>query len=130
MEMIVSTNPVPGDMSADPDGDDLCQTRATSRKERRLERLRAWRAANRADLQEYQRKWRADHPDRVRIYREREYERRKETRRRLRLRREAQRRRRPIKRAELMRRYQPSIVARTSRPSSVICSASGGVESY
>jgi hypothetical protein len=88
-----------------------------SPKQRRLEHLRAWRDANREHLREYQRKWRADHPDRVRIHREHEYERRWKERRRLRLRREAQRRRRAVNRAEAMRRYQPSIAGRPSRPS-------------
>ena len=83
------------------------RTRQLSTKQRRLERLRAWRAANREHLREYQRKWRTEHADRVRMHREREYERRRKERRRLRLRCEAQRRRRAIKRAEMMRRYQP-----------------------
>jgi hypothetical protein len=65
-----------------------------SATQRRLERLRAWRAANREHLKEYQRKWRTEHPDRVRIHRQREYAHRRRERRRLRLRREAQRRRR------------------------------------
>ena len=79
--------------------------RVLSPKERRLERVRAWRAANADHLRDYQRKWRTDHPDRIQIHRDHEYENRRKEARRLRLRREAQRRRRAIKRTEAMRLY-------------------------
>ena len=107
MDMITPTNQAPGDLRGDPESDDLSQSRVMSTNERRLERLRAWRAANRERLREYQHNWRADHPSRVRIHREREYAHRRETRLRLRQRRDAQRRRRAIKRAEAMRLYPP-----------------------
>ena len=74
-------------------------------RERRLERLRMWRDANRNRLREYQRKWRVEHPERLAIHRQNEYAARKQRRRRLRLRRVAQLRRRATKRAEIMRRY-------------------------
>ena len=80
-------------------GADIQQPRVPSPKERRRERLRVWRATNRERLLQYKRKWRTEHPDRVRIHRQREYAARRKKRRRLRLRREAQRRRRALKRA-------------------------------
>jgi hypothetical protein len=88
MDMITPTNQAPGDLRGDPESDDLSQSRVMSTNERRLERLRAWRAANREHLREYQHNSRADHPFRVQIHREREYAHRRETRLRLRQRRD------------------------------------------
>lgn len=102
--MITLTNDIPiKDATKVPKGADIQQIRIPSWKERRREGLRAWRAANRERLQEYNHRWKAEHPDRVRVHRQREYSRRRAKRRRLRLRREAQRRRRELKRLLLKR---------------------------
>jgi len=77
-----------------------------SPKERRLERLRTWRDANRQHLRDYQRRWRAEHPDRIKIHRRHEYAARRRERRRQRLRREAQRRRRALKRLAAQRQWE------------------------
>jgi uncharacterized protein YijF (DUF1287 family) len=76
------------------------QIHPLSTKERRLERLGAWRDQNRERLREYVRRWKAANPDRVADHRQNEYLARYKKRRRLRLRREAQRRRRAAKRWE------------------------------
>jgi len=78
---------------------DVRQPQALSHKERRLERLHSWRVANREYLREYLLRWKAAHPDRVKVHREREYAERRRRRRRLRLRREAQRQRRALQRS-------------------------------
>jgi hypothetical protein len=77
------------------------------RLERRRERLRAWRAANREYLREYSRCWKGEHPERVMLHRQNEYAKRRSKRRRLRLRREAQGRRRELKRSLLKRILPP-----------------------
>jgi len=51
---------------------DVPQPQALSQKERRLERLRSWRVANREYLREYLHNWKVAHPDRVKVHRERE----------------------------------------------------------
>src|SRR5215472_7067079 len=83
------------------------QPQALCRKERRLERIPGWRAANREYLREYLRRWKAVHPERVRVHRQREFAKRRSRRRRLRLRREAQRRRRAAKRSLLKQMFPP-----------------------
>jgi len=69
--------------------------------ERRRNALSDWRAANREQLHEYCRNWKAAHPDRVKVHREHEYAQRRRKRRRLRLRREAQRQRRALQRSTI-----------------------------
>jgi hypothetical protein len=82
------------------------QAQELSPRERRLERARAWRAANRERLRQYQLAWRAANPDRVAMHRENEYQARYTKRRRLRLRREAQRRRRELQRQAANKRWK------------------------
>ena len=103
--MIALPNDFDGYSSDQPDYDDE-QPQKLSPSERRRQRAKTWRDANRERLRTYLRRWKAEHSDRVRLYRQHEYLRRRLERRRLRLRREAQRRRRAIKRAETIKRYQ------------------------
>jgi len=101
--MIIFPSVTPaGEEIEDSENTSVRQPQALSHKERRLERLRSWRVANREYLREYLHNWKATHPDRVKIHREREYAQRRR-RRRLRLRREAQRRRRALQRSTLRR---------------------------
>ena len=86
------------DVPEPAEGPDVQPTPVPSAKDRRLERNRKFRAANRERLREYGRLWKASNSDRVRIHREREYAERRRKRRRLKQRTEAQRRRRAQKR--------------------------------
>jgi len=99
--IIFPSGTLAGEEIEDSEKASVRQPQALSHKERRLERLRSWRVAKREYLREYLHNWKAAHPDRVKIYREREYAQRRRRRRRLRLRTEAQRRRRALQRSTL-----------------------------
>jgi hypothetical protein len=102
--MISPTNKAPiAESSEDGKGE---QAQELSPRERRLDRLGAWRDQNRERLREYVRRWKAANPDRVADHRQNEYLARYKKRRRLRLRREAQRRRRDVQRQAAKRRWE------------------------
>lgn len=74
--------------------DEILARSAPSPNERRLAKRRVWYAENRERLLQYKRRWVATHRDRIKIYRQREYRRRRVKRHRLRRRRRAQQLRR------------------------------------